>query len=125
MPGPLLAHDRQDSASDVFLGEPGGEVSGVVDQGVDPAEAVYGRLGGARVRDVQGGGQQVVLLAAQHLSDALRTAAGGHDLVTGGKDLAGDVRAQPASGAGDEKDLAHDGGVLQADDECGTEERAR
>ena len=121
--GALLAHHRQDGASDIhraeqqrldliadlfgaqLLEEAGEEVARVVDQDVDSAElrdgGLDGRLRILRAGDVELDGQQVVVVA--HRSrDLRRIAAGGDNGVAGGQGGLGDVDAQASTSAGDE-----------------------
>ena len=126
VPRALLAHDGQDRARDVhradqarrelalhllgrqLLEVAGVEAGGVVDQHVDAAEAVDGRLdrrlGVLRAGDVELDDQQVVRVA-ERLRDGVGVAAGGDDVVAGGQRGLGDVDAHAASGAGDEPGL--------------------
>ena len=123
VPGALLAHDRQHGAGDghrtdqgrgdlpvhllgrELLEEAGVEARRVVDQHVDAAEALDGRLDGGlcvlAAGDVELGDDQVVCVA-ERLGDGGGVAAGGHDVVAGGQRGLGDVDAQAAAGAGDD-----------------------
>ena len=119
------AHDRKGRAGDVdraeeggldlrpellrgeLLEEPGVEIAGVVDQHVDPAEPVHGRLDGGLsaggIGDVKSDDEEVVV-CSEHGADLLEVAAGGDDGVTGGQGGFGDVDAHAPAGAGDEPD---------------------
>ena len=121
----LGAHDRQDRAGDVERAEEVGlhlrpelgvadllevagvEVAGVVDEHVDPSEPLDGRidggLSGGGVGDVEGDGEQVVVLA-EGRGDLGGVAGGGDDGVAGVEGGLGQVDAHAAGGAGDEPD---------------------
>ena len=119
----LLAHDRQDGASDVQRAEEVRlhlrpellradlleiariEIAGIVDEYVDAAESVDRRLcgcdRGVRVGDIQRNGQQVVMLA-DRLLHPVRIAAGCNDGVPRGQGRCAISTAHTAAGAGDE-----------------------
>ena len=118
-----FAHDRQDRAGDVeraeevrlhlpavllgadLLEESGVEVARVVDEHVDAAESLHGRLGrsfgGILVGDVERDGEKVVVLA-DGVAHAVGIAAGRDDRVSGGECRLRDLDAHAAAGAGDE-----------------------
>jgi hypothetical protein len=122
-PRPLFAHHGQDGARDVhrpdkvcrqrpldllrrqLLEETGIEVSCVVDQHVDPAEAVdrglHGRLRRRQARDVELDDEQVGSFA-DRFGHGLGVAAGRDDCVGGGERALRDVDAHAAAGARDE-----------------------
>jgi hypothetical protein len=126
VPRALLAHDRQDGAGHVhgadeahpqlaldllgrqLLEEPRLEAGGVVDQHVDAAEAVNGRLnrrlGVLPAGHVERDDEQRVGLA-EGLCHGGRVAAGGHHVVAGGQRGLGELDAHAAAGAGDEPGL--------------------
>jgi hypothetical protein len=91
-----------------LLEEPGVEVAGVVDQHIDPAEALHcgrdGRLGVGGVGDVELDDQEVVV-GAEGSADPLGVAAGGDHGVTGGQGGLDDLDAHAAAGTGDEPNL--------------------
>jgi hypothetical protein len=121
--GALLAHHRQDGASDIhraeqqrleliadlfraeLLEEAGEEIPRVVDQDVDPAELSDGgldcSLGVLRAGDVELDCQQAVVVADRR-RDLRAIAAGGHDRMPGGQDGLGGVDAQAPACAGDQ-----------------------
>ena len=107
-PNRLVSTWARKSSGRDLLEEPGVEVAGVVDQHVDAAEpldpGVDRGLRAGRVGDVQGDGQQVVVLA-EGLRDLVGVAGGGDDLVAGVQGGAGDVDAHAAAGSGDQDDL--------------------
>src|SRR5205823_2246117 len=102
-----------------LLEEPGVEAGGIVDQHVDAAEAVDGRLdrglGVLRAGDVELDDEQIVRVA-DCLRDGVGIAAGGHDVVAGGQRGLGEVDAHAASGAGDEPGLLEGHGCQQSAD---------
>jgi hypothetical protein len=122
----LLAHHGQDGAGDVhradqsrrdlplhllggrLLEVAGVEVGGVVDQHVDAAEALDGRLdrrlGVLWAGDVELDHQQVVRLA-ERSPDGVGVPAGGDDGLAGGGGSLGNIEAHAAAGAGNEPHL--------------------
>jgi len=92
------------SGRDLFE-EPRDEVTGVVDQHVDPAEALDGRghCGGGLlgVCDVQAHNEQIVV-RADGFRDGFSVAPGSHDVVTSCQRSRGELDAQAAARAGDE-----------------------
>jgi hypothetical protein len=124
--GALLAHDGQDGAGDVHRPEEvDGElalhllgrellevarivVPGVVDEHVDAAEAVDGRLdrrlGVLAAGDVELDDEQVIGLTERRC-DGVRVAAGGNDVVACGERRLGEINPHPAPGAGDDPRL--------------------
>ena len=101
----LVASWRSICSGRQLLEVAGIEAGGVVDQHVDAAEAVDGRLdrrlGVLRAGDVELDDEQVVGLA-EGLGDGVGVAAGGDDVVAGGQRGLGEVDAHAAAGAGDE-----------------------
>ena len=85
--------------------KPGVEVARVVDEHVDAAESLHGRLGrgvrGVLVGDVERDGEEVVVLA-DGVAHSVGVAAGRDDRVSGGECRLRDVDAHAAAGAGDE-----------------------
>ena len=102
-------HLRPELVGADVLEVPGVEVAGVVDEHVDAAEPVDGRLGGG----VAAAGSVMSRATASRfscspiaVSHPVRVAAGGDHGVAGGECGLGDVDAETAAGAGDEPDLA-------------------
>jgi transcriptional regulator with XRE-family HTH domain len=132
--GALRAHDREDRAGHIqraeevglhllaqlvlagHFKEAGIEVTGVVDEHINAAEARDGDLGGGdgccRVGDIEGQGEEVLVLA-ECLGDLRGVAGGGDDGVAGGEGRLGHVDAHAAGGAGDEPDVVAHGDTFR------------
>ena len=86
-------------------------VAGVVDDDVEAAEALAPGgdrgLGGGRVGDVEGEGEDPVGVGGDEVVERLGVAGGGDELVAGVEHGLGDRAAEAAAGAGEEEDGGH------------------